>query len=299
MWKLRSRPGEGPIGELTEGGLFKAVNPGEAMVVALAPGDDDTRQDETFVGEIPALGTAELRGVAFVEVLPVFTAIEGRVISSNDQPVRGAFVFAKGLPDFAVTEFNGWFFIPLVPPDQPIELTVVYDGAVVATHEVAVPEGEIEEVEIVANVEVDPPPARPVHAIGRILKPDATGWQYGTHILRGDLIVPCCDPVPLPHGRDETIVNPDLDDDDPITNPDIMPPPEPIIFALQSEIVDLDEFLDTYVEIVGTRVEGHPVDGGPPLLEVREVRPLVFAAAEAGAHRPRPHGGPALGGPGR
>lgn len=41
-----------------------------------------------------------------------------------------------------------------------------------------------------------------------------------------------------------------------------------IFYALKSETVDLDDFLGQTVTIIAERIEGYPVDGGPPYLNV-------------------------------
>ncbi len=44
-------------------------------------------------------------------------------------------------------------------------------------------------------------------------------------------------------------------------------------FALRSEEVDLDAYVGQSVELTGSRVDGYPVDGGPPYLQVHTIRP--------------------------
>ena len=43
-------------------------------------------------------------------------------------------------------------------------------------------------------------------------------------------------------------------------------------YALRSSSVNLDDFVDQTVTIVGEKIDGYPVDGGPDFLEVSEVR---------------------------
>jgi len=222
------------------------------------------------------------------------TAIQGQVIGTNDLPVRDAFVFAGGLPDFVVTDYSGQFFFPLVPPNTPIDLTVIYEGRVVGTATTTVAEGEIQQVTIRASVAVEPLPER---AIGRIEKPDATTWQYGTHVLKGEDVV--CDlcPQPLGSGQEGSVGGAEPGGGaNGMVYPGFEPPPTwPVFMALQSNVVNLDAFLGQLVEVVGALVPGYPVDGGPPLLNVTEVWPLAViasgAATEANAGRPLPQGG--------
>lgn len=43
-------------------------------------------------------------------------------------------------------------------------------------------------------------------------------------------------------------------------------------YALKSEILDLDAFKDKDVTVVGKKVEGYPLEGGPELIEVAKVK---------------------------
>lgn len=72
-----------------------------------------------------------------------------------------------------------------------------------------------------------------VRATGALQKPDATSYGYGTHAI-----------------TDEQ---------------------SGCQFALQSEQVDLDRYVGERVTVTGTTARGYPVDGGPVLLNVREV----------------------------
>ncbi|WP_157491651.1 hypothetical protein [Flammeovirga sp. SJP92] len=42
--------------------------------------------------------------------------------------------------------------------------------------------------------------------------------------------------------------------------------------ALRSNTVNLDEYVDKKVTIIGHKVEGYPVDGGPDFIEVDEIK---------------------------
>lgn len=285
-WRLRSPSGEAPVGELTEGGLFTARRAGRAVVAALAP--SQTKAEATIPGpdevEVPPPGQATPKAYAVVEVLPQRTAIQGKVLTSSDQPVQGAFVFAAGIPDFAVTEYDGSFFFPLVPPNQPIDLSVVYQGTLVATDTATVAAGEVKEVVLRADVTTEPPPAHPMHAVGRIMKlSDSTTWQYGTHVLRGEIVVP--GPPPLPEDEEGSRGGADSRPDSPR-----------VLLALQSNTVNLDDYVGRLVEIRGARVDGYPVDGGPPLVNVTGVQMLSQVAATVATERPEHHmqGGPDL-----
>jgi len=43
-------------------------------------------------------------------------------------------------------------------------------------------------------------------------------------------------------------------------------------YALRSSSVDLDDYVNQVVTVVGYKVEGYPLSGGPELLEVEEVK---------------------------
>ena len=47
---------------------------------------------------------------------------------------------------------------------------------------------------------------------------------------------------------------------------------EGIFYALKSETIDLDQYLEKEVTIKAEKIEGYPVDGGPDYLLVLEVR---------------------------
>ncbi|WP_412468006.1 lipoprotein [Pedobacter sp. KLB.chiD] len=71
-----------------------------------------------------------------------------------------------------------------------------------------------------------------VTASGTIQKLGMSTFQYGTHLLKAD---------------NKT-------------------------YALKSETVNLDAYLDKKVTIKGKKVEGYPVDGGPELVDVTFVK---------------------------
>jgi hypothetical protein len=73
-----------------------------------------------------------------------------------------------------------------------------------------------------------------ISAIGVIQKQGITTYQYGTHILI--------------NSNQQTF------------------------FALTSENVNLDDFLNKTVEIKGHKVNGYPVEDGPEYLKVTEIR---------------------------
>lgn len=74
------------------------------------------------------------------------------------------------------------------------------------------------------------------HATGTLEKPEVTSYQYGTHSIT-DSQSGCQ-------------------------------------YALKSGEVNLDDHAGERVKVTGSAVEGYPVDGGPPLLNVKEVEPL-------------------------
>ncbi|NCO43413.1 MAG: hypothetical protein COZ06_12620 [Armatimonadetes bacterium CG_4_10_14_3_um_filter_66_18] len=304
-WKLRADGADSAIGTLSAGGLFTASRPGSAMVVAVLPGSaaTESRQMETLpaVAEMGAMapGDMPVRGFAFVDVLPKMTAIQGRVMGSNDLPLIGAFVFASGLPDFSVTDYNGGFFMPLVPPAKQLDLTVIYQGQVVGNAQATVAAGETKEVTIPANVPGEP---QPVFAAGLLEKRDGTTWQYGTHVLSVDYPPP----MPMLEGRagsggsgvagGGTVVGGGGFAPVPMPGPGPDGRPTGILFALQSDTVKLNDYVGQFVQVSGTRVPGYPLnDGEPPLLNVKEVYPLAIMAADAAgvANAGRPQTGPA------
>jgi len=72
-----------------------------------------------------------------------------------------------------------------------------------------------------------------ITATGTIQKPDATSYMYGTHTLVDDA------------GK--------------------------TLYALQSDTVNLDGYIDRKVVVRGTLVSGYPVNGGPDFLFVTSV----------------------------
>lgn len=77
---------------------------------------------------------------------------------------------------------------------------------------------------------------------GTLQKAEMTNYQYGTHILKGFLL----DGNPSTHGKES-------------------------IYALKSSKVNLNKFLDKKVIIIGSKVEGYPIEGGPILIEVSQI----------------------------
>jgi hypothetical protein len=43
-------------------------------------------------------------------------------------------------------------------------------------------------------------------------------------------------------------------------------------YALRSSTVNLDDYVNQEVEVIGRKVEGYPVDGGPDLIEVEHIK---------------------------
>jgi len=44
-----------------------------------------------------------------------------------------------------------------------------------------------------------------------------------------------------------------------------------VLFALTSSSVNLDDYEGVYVEVIGKRIDGYPVDDGPEYIEVHTV----------------------------
>ena len=42
-------------------------------------------------------------------------------------------------------------------------------------------------------------------------------------------------------------------------------------YALRSDLISLDDFIDRNVTIIGYKIEGYPVDGGPVYIEVTDL----------------------------
>lgn len=47
---------------------------------------------------------------------------------------------------------------------------------------------------------------------------------------------------------------------------------EETFYALKSDVVNLDEYLNEEITIIAKKLEGYPVDGGPDFLLVQEVK---------------------------
>ena len=43
-------------------------------------------------------------------------------------------------------------------------------------------------------------------------------------------------------------------------------------YALRSNSVTLDDYINQYVTVVGHKINGYPVDGGPDYIEVDEIK---------------------------
>lgn len=43
-------------------------------------------------------------------------------------------------------------------------------------------------------------------------------------------------------------------------------------FALKSSSVDLDKYLNKKVTVIGQKIEGYPIDGGPDYIEVEKIK---------------------------
>ncbi|MBM78813.1 MAG: hypothetical protein CL846_10055 [Crocinitomicaceae bacterium] len=43
-------------------------------------------------------------------------------------------------------------------------------------------------------------------------------------------------------------------------------------YALKSNTIDLDKYIDQKVKIKGSKVDGYPVDGGPEYIEVKKIK---------------------------
>ena len=43
-------------------------------------------------------------------------------------------------------------------------------------------------------------------------------------------------------------------------------------YALKSETINLDDYVNQNVTIVGYKIDGYPVDGGPDYIEVEEIK---------------------------
>lgn len=43
-------------------------------------------------------------------------------------------------------------------------------------------------------------------------------------------------------------------------------------YAIRSNTIDLDNYIDKNVTVIGTKIEGYPIDGGPDYLEVEKIK---------------------------
>ena len=43
-------------------------------------------------------------------------------------------------------------------------------------------------------------------------------------------------------------------------------------YALRSSTITLDDYINQNVTIVGSKIEGYPVDGGPEFIEVKKIK---------------------------
>ncbi|RMF01783.1 MAG: hypothetical protein D6772_04330 [Bacteroidetes bacterium] len=43
-------------------------------------------------------------------------------------------------------------------------------------------------------------------------------------------------------------------------------------YALRSSTIDLDQYVDLQVEVIGRKVDGYPLEGGPELIEVERIK---------------------------
>ena len=78
------------------------------------------------------------------------------------------------------------------------------------------------------------PPTGPIAAEGLIQRRGFTSYQYGTHLLLDTA------------GR--------------------------TLFALRATGLDLDAYVDRPIHLTGNPVPGYPLAGGPPLLDVTDIR---------------------------
>lgn len=75
-----------------------------------------------------------------------------------------------------------------------------------------------------------------VSARGKIFKIEISSWMYGTHTLESE------------DGK--------------------------LLYALTSDKINLDNYEGKLVKVEGDEVEGYPVDGGPILLDVKDVEEI-------------------------
>ena len=84
---------------------------------------------------------------------------------------------------------------------------------------------------------VAPEHPAPVVVRGIIERQGMTTYQYGTHVLIDPLV-------------------------------------RQVTHALRSDVVELDKYIHRFAEVTGYLVPGYPVEGGPPLLDVRKVETI-------------------------
>ncbi|MDG2343085.1 MAG: hypothetical protein P8L23_00725 [Flavobacteriales bacterium] len=46
-------------------------------------------------------------------------------------------------------------------------------------------------------------------------------------------------------------------------------------YALKSNSINLDNYIDKNVSIIGEKIDGYPVDGGPDYIEVKKIKVTV------------------------
>ena len=46
-------------------------------------------------------------------------------------------------------------------------------------------------------------------------------------------------------------------------------------YALKSNSINLDNYIDENVSIIGEKIDGYPVDGGPDYIEVKKIKVTV------------------------
>ena len=48
------------------------------------------------------------------------------------------------------------------------------------------------------------------------------------------------------------------------------------VYAIKSNTIDLEKYIDQKVKIKGTKVDGYPVDGGPEYIEVKKIKKYAY-----------------------
>ena len=86
---------------------------------------------------------------------------------------------------------------------------------------------------VCASQAVDPPRSCEVESVGIIRKQGITTYMYGTHVL--------------------------LNDD------------KQTLYALKSDPINLDLYIDKKVKVKGDLIKGYPVDSGPNYLNVKSI----------------------------